>query len=105
MKLIKSRVVGENLALPSFEELQGNDVSYACYTNANRNLIPDNIFATILEKHHPKEHETFQIPEQTNIIKGNFSHFKTNEPKSSSYHKLVQVNVEMTTYKVEMVKI
>jgi len=24
------------------------------------------------------------------MIKGNFSHFKTNEPKSSSYHKLVQ---------------
>ncbi len=39
MKLINSRVVGENLSLPSFEELQGNDVSYACYTNADRNLI------------------------------------------------------------------
>jgi hypothetical protein len=65
MKLINSRVVGENLALPSFEELQGNDVSYACYTNTDRNLISDNIFATILEKHHLKEHETFEIPEQT----------------------------------------
>ncbi len=50
----------------------------------------DNIFATILEKRHPKEHETFEIPEQTIIIKGNFSHLKTNEPKSSSFHKLVQ---------------
>jgi hypothetical protein len=87
MKLINSRIVGENLALPSFEELQGNDVSYACYTNANRNLISDNIFATILEKHHPKEHETFEIPEQSIIIKGNFSHLKK---KSSSYYKLVQ---------------
>ena len=64
--------------------------AYACYTNADRNLISDNIFATILEKRHPKEHETFEIPEQTIIIKGNFNHFKTNEPKSSSYHKLVQ---------------
>ena len=36
MKLINSRVVGENLALPSFEELHGNDVSYTCYTNADR---------------------------------------------------------------------
>ena len=90
MKLINSRVVGENLVLPSFEELHGNDVSYACYTNANRNLISDNIFATILEKRHPKVHETFEIPEQTIIIKGNFSHFKTNGPKSSLYHKLVQ---------------
>jgi len=90
IKLMNSRVVGENLALPIFEELQGNDFSYACYTNANRNLISDNIFATILEKHHPKEHETFEIPEQTIIIKGNFNQFKPNEPKSSSYHKLVQ---------------
>ena len=31
-----------------------------------------------------------KIPEQTIIIKGNFNHFKTNEPKSSSFHKLVQ---------------
>jgi hypothetical protein len=84
MKLVNPRVVGENLALPSFEELQGNGISYACYTNANRNLISDNIFATILEKPRPKEHETFEIPEQTIFIKGNFSHFKTNEPKSSS---------------------
>ncbi len=89
MKLINSRVVGENLALPSFEELHGNDVSYACYTNADKNLISDNIFATILEKRHPKEHETFEIPEQTIIIKGNFNHFKTNEPKCGSNHKLV----------------
>jgi hypothetical protein len=86
MKLINSRVVGENLALPSFEELHVNDVSYAWYSNAHRNLISDNIFATILEKCHPKEYETFEIPEQTIIIKGNFSHLKTNEPKSSSYH-------------------
>jgi hypothetical protein len=106
MKLINSRVVGENLALPSFEELHGNDVSYACYTNADRNLISDNIFATILEKRHPKEHETFEIPEQTIIIKGNFNHFKTNEPKSSSYHKLVQSQCgDDNVQKVEMVKI
>jgi hypothetical protein len=39
---------------------------------------------------HPKEHKTFEIPEQTIIIKGNFSHINTNEPKSSSYQKLVQ---------------
>jgi hypothetical protein len=90
MKLINSRVIGENLTLPSFDELQGSDVSYACYTNSNRNVISDNIFATFLEKWHSKEHETFEIPEQTIIIKGNFSHCKTNEPKSSSYHKLVQ---------------
>jgi len=90
IKLINSRVIGENLTLPSFDELQGSNVSYACYTNSERNVISDNIFATILEKWHPKEHETFEIPEQTIIIKGNFSHFKTNEPKSSLYHKLVQ---------------
>ena len=82
--------IHKNLTLPSFDELQGSNVSYACYTNSDRNVISDNIFATILEKWHPKEHETFEIPEQTIIIKGNFSHFKKNEPKSSSYHKLVQ---------------
>jgi hypothetical protein len=32
---------------------------------------------------------TFEIPEQTFIMKGNFSHCKKNEPTSSSYHKLV----------------
>jgi hypothetical protein len=31
-----------------------------------------------------------RFPKQTIIIKGNFSHCKTNEPQSSSYHKLVQ---------------
>ena len=31
MKLINSRVVGENLALPSFEELHGNDVYHSRY--------------------------------------------------------------------------
>jgi hypothetical protein len=35
MKLINSRVVGENLALPSFEELHGNDVSYTCQQKSN----------------------------------------------------------------------
>jgi len=48
--LINSRVIGENLTLPSFDELQGSDVTYACYTNSDRNVISDNIFATILEK-------------------------------------------------------
>ena len=43
--LITTRVVGENLMLPSFEELQGKDISDACYTNADRNLISDNTFA------------------------------------------------------------
>ena len=95
----------EKICPPSFEELQGNDVSYACYTNADRNLISDNIFATILEKRHPKEHETFEIPEQTIIIKGNFSHYKANEPKSVHIINLFKVNVEMTTYKVEMINI
>jgi hypothetical protein len=90
MKLIISRVIGENLTLPSFDELQGNDVSYASYTNSDRNVISNIIFSTILEKRHPKEHKTFEIPEQTINIKGNFSHCKTNELKSSSYHKLVQ---------------
>jgi hypothetical protein len=90
MKLINSRVIRENLTLPTFDELQGSDVSYACYTNSNRNVISNNIFASILEKWHPKEHETFEIHDQTIIIKGYFSHCKTNEPKSSSHHKLVQ---------------
>jgi hypothetical protein len=47
--------------------------------------FPD-IFATILENSHPKGNKSF---EQTIIIIGYFTHGKTNEPKSSSYHKLV----------------
>jgi hypothetical protein len=31
MKLINSRVVEENFALPSFEELHGNDVYHSRY--------------------------------------------------------------------------
>jgi hypothetical protein len=31
MKMINSRVVEENLALPSFEELHGNDVYHSSY--------------------------------------------------------------------------
>jgi hypothetical protein len=50
MILINSRVIGENLTLLSFDELQGSNISYVCYTNSNRNVISDNIFATILEK-------------------------------------------------------
>ena len=90
LNIINTRVVGPNLSLPTVEELQGGDITYACYTNAERNLISDNIFATILESRHPKKDcEQFEIPEQTLIIKGNFADFRTNEPKSVSYHKLV----------------
>jgi len=62
MKLINSRVIGDNLSLSSFDELQGSNVTYACYTNSDRNVIYNNIFATILEKGHPKEHKAFEIP-------------------------------------------
>jgi hypothetical protein len=46
---INTRVVGQNLSLPSLEELNGADTTYACATNADRNLICDNIFANILK--------------------------------------------------------
>jgi hypothetical protein len=48
MKLINSRVIGENLTLPSFDELQGSNVSYACYTNSDRNVISNNTLGTNL---------------------------------------------------------
>ena len=35
---INTRVVGPNLRLPSLEELNGADITYACATNADRNL-------------------------------------------------------------------
>jgi hypothetical protein len=82
-------VVGQNLSLPTFEELEGADVTYACSTNAERNLIGDDIFANILKHQHPRETENFEVPVQTVIIKGNFENWKSNEPKSSVYHKLV----------------
>jgi hypothetical protein len=82
-------VVGPNLSLPTFEELEGADVTYACSTNAERNLISDNIFANILKYRHPRETENFEVPVQTVIIKGNFENWISNEPKSSVYHKLI----------------
>jgi len=42
-------VVSPNLSLLSLEELNGADITYACATNAGRNLICDNIFANILK--------------------------------------------------------
>jgi hypothetical protein len=83
---INTRVVGPNLSLPTHEELEGADVTYACSTNAERNLISDNIFANILKHQHPRETEDFEVPNQTVIIKGNFENWKSNEPKSSVYH-------------------
>ncbi len=47
--LINTRVVGPNLSLPFVEELEGNDITYACATNAERNIESDNIFANILK--------------------------------------------------------
>jgi hypothetical protein len=67
---INSRVIGENLTLPSFDELQGSDVSYACYTNSDRNVISDNIVATILEKCHPKEHRLLKFLNRPLLSKG-----------------------------------
>jgi len=69
---INTRVVGPNLSLPSLEELNGADITYACATNADRSLICDNIFAIILKQRHPKEDEDFNVPQEKIIIKRNF---------------------------------
>ncbi len=65
IELITTRVVGPNLSLPSSEKIDGDDITYACATNAERNIVSDNIFANILKKRHPKENESFDIPNQT----------------------------------------
>ena len=54
IEFINTRVVGSNLSLPSYEELNGDDITYACSTNAERNLITDKNFGNILKTHHPK---------------------------------------------------
>jgi hypothetical protein len=87
---INTRVLGPNLSLPSLVDLNGASISYACATNADQNLICDNIFANILRQRHPKEHEHFDVPQETIIVKGNFFYFKTNEAKSDMCHKMVQ---------------
>jgi hypothetical protein len=87
---INTRVVGPKLSLPSLERLNGADITYACATNTDRDLICDNIFANILKQRHPKEDEDFNIPQETIIIKGNFLNLNTDEPKSATYHKMVQ---------------
>ena len=89
IEFINTRVVGSNLSLPSYEKLNGDDITYACSTNAERNLITDNNFGNILKTHHPKIGESFSIPLQTIIIKGNFGELKTGKPKSSKYHKMI----------------
>ncbi len=70
IELINTRVVRKDFKLPTFDDLETGDVTYACYTNAERNLICENIFASILEKRHPKAEENFDIPQGTLIIKG-----------------------------------
>ena len=101
---INTRVVGPNLSWPSLEELNGADITYACATNADRNLISDNIFANLLKARHPRENKDFEIPQETIIIKGNFVNLKTNEPKSAMYH-WYKASVGMTMCKVVMDKI
>jgi hypothetical protein len=57
---INTRVVGPNLSLPSLEELNGADITYACAINTDRNLISDNIFANLLKAGHPRENDDFK---------------------------------------------
>jgi len=89
IELINTRVVRKDFKLPTFDDLETGDVTYACYTNAERNLICENIFASILEKRHPKAEENFDIPQGMLIIKGNFTEPKNNKEKSKSFHKIV----------------
>jgi hypothetical protein len=89
IEFINTRVVGSNLSLPSYEELNGDDITCACSTNVERNLITDNNFGNILKTHHPKIGDSFSVPLQTLIIKGIFGELKTGKPKSSKYHKMI----------------
>ncbi len=68
IEFFNTRVVGSNLSLPSYENWNGDDVTYACSTNAERNLITDNNFGNVLKMHHPKIGESFSIPLQNNIL-------------------------------------
>jgi hypothetical protein len=38
IEFINTRVVGSNLSLLSYEELNGDDITYACSTHAERNF-------------------------------------------------------------------
>ncbi len=89
IEFINTRVVGSNLSLPSYEELNGDDITYACSTNAERNLITDNSFGNILKMHHPKIGDSFSVPLQTVIIKGIFGELETGKQKSSKYHNMI----------------
>ena len=42
-----------------------------------------------MKAHHPKVGDSFPIPLQTIIIKGNFAEVKTGKPKSSKYHNMI----------------
>ena len=87
---INSRVVGNNLKLPSLQELDGKNISYACSTNQQRNIYADKCFLKILQSFHPKKDDiSCDPPPFTIIIKGIFSESKSGLKKSNHFHNLM----------------
>jgi hypothetical protein len=105
IKLINSRVIGENLTLPSFDELQGSDVSYACYTNSDRNVISDIILQLFLKNDIKRNMRHLRFLNRPLLSKVILATLKQMNQNHVHIINLFKVNVEMTMYKVEMVKI
>jgi hypothetical protein len=86
---INSRVIGKHLKLPTLNELEGRQISYACSTNRQRNIYSDKCFLKILEKFHPRQNDSERAPAHTVIINGVFSDSKSGTIKSKNYHYLM----------------
>jgi hypothetical protein len=87
---INLRVVGNNLKLPSLQELDGKHISYACSTNQQRNIYADKCFLKILHSFHPRKDDfSRDPPPYTIIIKGIFSESKSGLKKFNHFHNLI----------------
>jgi hypothetical protein len=51
LKRLKQDLLVQIYLLPSIEELNGADITYACATNEQRNLICDNILMMLSKSH------------------------------------------------------
>ena len=89
-EVINSRLVSKSLLLPTIEELQGRQISYACSTNKERNIYSDKCFLEILQCYHPKQNDIEkEAPLHSVIIKGLLRETHSDLRKSLQFHYLI----------------
>jgi hypothetical protein len=83
--VINTRIVGKNIAIPTIEQLNGEDISYCCSKNRMRNVVSDTNFANILKATHPRKGSSAAAPLHTIIIKGLVAD-ADDTPRSPAFH-------------------